>query len=136
MKTYLSACIVWNSRRGWIGACNKYFDYFGLVRDDYFGARAGQRDARRDYKNEINYHKRKSDKYARRKSKIFSKKDKNQEFYYMPETERFLKSKFRTTEEKCELSDKELNKTKQIGLKNGMSNPRLTAKNKNKRKLN
>ena len=134
MKTRQSAGIVWNSSRGWIGALNRYYDYFGLVRDDYFGARTGQRNAKRNYKNEINYHKRKSDKYARRKSRIFIKQDKNQEFY-MPEPERFLKSKFMTTEEKCELADAELEKTKKIGLKNGMSKPRSTAKNKNKRKL-
>lgn len=110
---------------------NRYFEHFGLVRDDYFGARTGQRHAKRNYKNEINYQKRKSDKFARRKSRIFIKKDKNQEIY-MPEPERFLKSL--TIEEKCDLADEEL-RTSKIGLKNGMSNPRLSAKNRNKRKL-
>ena len=130
LKTRQSAAIVWNSSRGWIGGLNRYYDYFGLLRDDYFGARTGQRDAKRNYKNEINYHKRKSDKYARRKSRIFKKEDKNHEFY-MPEPERFLKSL--SIEEKCNLADEKLKKTKEIGLKNGMSNSRLTAKNKSKK---
>ena len=132
MKTRPSACIVWNENRGWIGALKKFYRHFGLVWDSYFGSRTGLRDARRKYKNEINYHKRKSDKFARRKSWMFGKKDKN-EVLYMPEPERFLKDL--SIPEKCYLADEKLKKTNEIGLKNGMSKPRLTVKNRNKRKL-
>ena len=53
---------MWNEERGWIGALQKYYEHFGLITDDYFGARTGARDAKRDFKNELKCQKRKSEK--------------------------------------------------------------------------
>ena len=44
----------------------------------------------------------------------------------MPEPKRFLKNL--STQEKCDLAEKELRRTKEIGLKNGMSNSSLAVK--------
>ena len=64
VKPDFSGCIIWNEVRGWVGALRKYYKHFGLVNDDYYGARTGQRDAKRDYKNEINLQKRKAEKVS------------------------------------------------------------------------
>ena len=59
---YLAGCMIWNCKRGWAGALDRLYENFSLVKSMYFGARTGARIARRLYRNEINYAKKRRNK--------------------------------------------------------------------------
>ena len=59
---YLMGCAIWNHKRGWVGILDKLYDNFSLVKNMYYGARTGARIARRLYRNEINYNKKRKTK--------------------------------------------------------------------------
>ena len=59
---YLIGCLIWNEKRGWVGAIEKLFDQFELVKSMYYGARTGARIAKRLYRNEVNYAKKRKNK--------------------------------------------------------------------------
>ena len=59
---YLLGCAIWNHKRGWVGILDKLYDNFSLVKNMYYGARTGARIARRLYRNEVNYNKKRKTK--------------------------------------------------------------------------
>ena len=62
---YLMGCVIWNDKRGWAGALDKLYDSFSLVKSMYYGSRTGARIARRLFRNEINYAKKRKNKVCR-----------------------------------------------------------------------
>ena len=59
---YIIGCIIWNSKRNWVGAYHRFCDQFSLTKNSYFGSRTGARIAKRRYKAECHYHKKIRDK--------------------------------------------------------------------------
>ena len=62
---YLAGCMIWNCKRSWAGALDLLYDKFNLVKSMYFGARTGARIARRLYRNEKDYAKKRRNKVCR-----------------------------------------------------------------------
>ena len=62
---YLLGCLIWNCKRGWVEARDLLYENFSLVTSMYYGARTGARIAKRLYKNEKNYAKKRKNKVCR-----------------------------------------------------------------------
>ena len=67
---YLMGCIIWNHSRGWVGILDKLYDAFSMVKSMYYGAKTGGRIARRLYRNEVDYAKKRRNKVCHILSEI------------------------------------------------------------------